>query len=86
MPEGSDYEGKITGKIYTGKTPISPSSGLRGVTLFSRGKMVNAPEYFSNSASSHFFQYLTGWLSVDFIDLLEEDVISTNRQAINWAT
>lgn len=84
VPEGSDYEGKITGKIYTGITPISPSSGLRGVTLFSRGKMVNAPEYFSNSASSHFFQYLTGWLSVDFIDLLEEDVISTNRQAINW--
>lgn len=84
VPDGSEYEGKITGKIFTGKTPISPSSGLRGVTLFSRGKLVNAPEYFSNSASSHFFQYLTGWISVDFIDLLDEDVISTNRQAINW--
>ncbi len=84
IPSGSAYEGKIFGSLYTGQTPIQPSSGLRGITLFSRGKLVNAPEYFSNSASSHFFQYLTGWLSVDFIDLLDEDVISTNRQAINW--
>lgn len=84
IPSGSEYAGKISGKLYTGKTPISPSSGLRGITLFSRGKLVNAPEYFSSSTSSHFFQYLTGSLSVDFIDLLEEDVISTNRQAINW--
>ncbi|WP_340284354.1 TIGR02391 family protein [Vibrio parahaemolyticus] len=46
--------------------------------------MVNAPEYFASSTSSHFFQYLTGWIKADFIDLLDEDVISTNRQAINW--
>lgn len=84
IPSESTYEGQISGVLYTGETPIKPSSGLRGITLFSRGKLVNAPEYFSNSASSHFFQYLTGWLSVDFIDLLDEDVISTNRQAINW--
>ncbi len=84
IPAGSDYQGKISGKIYTAETPIPPSSGLRGITLFSRGKMVNAPEYFSSSTSSHFYQYVTGWLSVDFIDLIEEDVISTNRQAINW--
>ena len=84
IPSESGYAGKISGELYTGKTPISPSSGLRGVTLFSRGKMVNAPECFSSSTSSHFFQYLTGCLSVDFIDLLDEDVISTNRQAINW--
>jgi uncharacterized protein (TIGR02391 family) len=27
---------------------------------------------------------LTGWIKADFIDLLSEDVISTNRQALNW--
>lgn len=70
--------------LVTGKTPITPSSGLRGVTIFSRGKLVNAPEYFSDSASSNFYQYLTGWIQADFIDLLDEDVISTNRQSINW--
>ena len=84
IPSESEYNGIIDGFVYTGKTPIKPSSGLRGITLFSRGKLVNAPEFFSNSTSSHFFQYVTGWLSVDFIDLLDEDVISTNRQAINW--
>jgi uncharacterized protein (TIGR02391 family) len=80
----SEYFGKLRIFLATGKTPIPPSSGLRGVALFSRGKMVNAPEYFSDSASSHFYQYLTGWIKADFIDLLDEDVISTNRQALNW--
>jgi len=70
--------------LITGVTPIKPSSGLRGITIFSRGKLVNAPEYFSSSTSSHFYQYLTGWIKADFIDLLDEDVISTNRQSINW--
>lgn len=79
-----EYFGKVKIFLTTGKTPIPPSSGLRGIALFSRGKLVNAPEYFSDSTSSHFYQYLTGWIKADFIDLLEEDVISTNRQALNW--
>ncbi len=81
---GDAYFGKISLSLLTAKTPIPPSSGLRGIALFSRGKLVNAPEYFSESTSSHFYQYLTGWIKADFIDLIEEDVISTNRQALNW--
>ncbi|MBI4687294.1 MAG: TIGR02391 family protein [Nitrospirae bacterium] len=84
VPVESGYAGKIIGQLLTSEKPIVPSSGLRGVTLFSRGKLVNAPEFFSTSTSSHFYQYLTGWISVDFIDLLDEDVISTNRQSIDW--
>ena len=84
IPENSEYYGKIEGKLITSEKPITPASGLRGITLFSRGKLVNAPEFFSISTSSHFFQYLTGWISADFIDLLDEDVISTNRQSIDW--
>ncbi len=84
VDEADAYFGKISLSLITAKTPIPPSSGLRGIALFSRGKLVNAPEYFSESASSHFFQYLTGWIKADFIDLIEEDVISTNRQALNW--
>ena len=80
----SEYFGKVKIFLATGITPIPPSSGLRGVALFSRGKLVNAPEYYSESTSSHFYQYLTGWIKADFIDLLDEDVISTNRQALNW--
>lgn len=57
---------------------------MRGITLFSRKKLINLPEYFSDSTSSHFFNYLTGWIEVDFIDELDEDVIGTNRQTLNW--
>jgi len=84
IPLGSCYQGKICGELITAEKPLSPQSGLRGITLFSRGKLVNLPEFFSNSTSSHFFQYLTGWLNVDFIDEFEEDVISTNRQSLDW--
>jgi len=84
IPNSSEYMGKIYGKLITSEKPLSPQSGLRGVTLFSRGKLVNAPEFFSNSTSSHFYQYLTGWLMVDFVDKLPNDVISTNRQSLDW--
>ncbi len=84
VPTTSEYFGKMAGLLITSEKPLAPASGLRGIALFSRGKLVNAPEFFSNSTSSHFYQYLTGWVSVDFIDLLAEDVISTNRQSIDW--
>lgn len=82
----SDYEkaALISGQLIATKKPISPRTNMRGIVLFSRKKLVNQPEYFSDSTSSHFFSYLTGWLEVDFIDDLEEDVISTNRQSLNW--
>ncbi len=84
VPTNSEYFGKLTGTLLTAETPIAPVSGLRGITLFSRQKMVNAPEFFSSSTSSHFYQYLTGWIEVDFIDDLSDDVISTNRQSLDW--
>lgn len=83
-PENFGKNKGIEFNLITGKKPIPPSSGLRGITIFSRGKLVNSPEFFSDSTSSNFYQYLTGWIKADFIDLLDEDVISTNRQSINW--
>lgn len=79
-----DKASEIRGVLITTKTPIPPNTNMRGISLFSRGKLVNLPEYFSDSTSSHFFSYLTGTLSVDFIDDLDEDVIDTNRQSMNW--
>lgn len=75
---------RITGYLMTTKKPIPPNTNMRGIVLFSRKKLVNNPEHFSDSTSSHFFSYLTGWLEVDFIDDLEDDVIATNRQSLNW--
>ncbi len=79
-----DKANEIRGILMTTRTPIPPNTNMRGISLFSRGKLVNLPEYFSDSTSSHFYSYLTGTLSVDFIDDLDEDVIDTNRQSMNW--
>ncbi|VTR21803.1 Protein of uncharacterised function (Hypoth_ymh) [Actinobacillus pleuropneumoniae] len=46
--------------------------------------MVNEPEFFRSSESSHFYSYLTGWLNVDFIDDDNEDLISTDRRSLDW--
>ena len=76
------HRDKINGKIITTEKPLKP--GLRGITLFANGRLVNAPEFFGRSESSHFYSYVTGWLDVDFLDDETEDVISTNRQSLNW--
>lgn len=72
----------ISGEIYSTVTPLKP--GLRGITLFANGRLANAPEFFGVSESSHGFSYFTGWLKVDFVDDWKDDVISTDRQSLNW--
>lgn len=72
----------ITGRVYSTEKPIKPT--LRGITLFANGRLVNIPEFFGVSESSHGYSYLTGWLDVDFVDDWREDVISTDRQSLNW--
>ncbi len=80
----SEYQHKnnIAGEIVTTDKPIKPD--MRGVTLFANGRMVNKSEFFGRSESSHFFSYATGWLNIDFVDNWKEDVISTNRQSLDW--
>ena len=73
---------EVRGSIISTEKPQKP--GLRGITLFANGRLVNEPEFFGVSESSHIFSYLAGWLDVDFVDDMEEDVISTNRRSLNW--
>lgn len=79
-----DYpkKGLIGGKIISTEKPLKP--GLRGITLFANGRLVNEPEFFGVADSSHGFSYLTGWLDVDFVDEMDEDVIATNRKSLDW--
>jgi uncharacterized protein (TIGR02391 family) len=72
----------IVGNVFSTEKPLKP--GLRGITLFANGRLVNAPEFFGVSESSHGFSYFTGWLNIDFVDDWEKDVISTDRQSLNW--
>jgi len=77
-----DFAENINGMVILFDKPVR--NNLRGVTLFSRKKLVNLPEFFPEQGSSFFFQYLTGWLEVDFIDDFKPDVISTNRSSLAW--
>lgn len=81
---GFDYfnEHKIVGEIFSTEKPLKPD--LRGITLFAHGRLVNAPEFFGVGESSHGYSYFTGWLNIDFVDEWDEDVISTDRQSLNW--
>jgi uncharacterized protein (TIGR02391 family) len=82
LDEKYSFGKEIKGKIILFDKPVR--NNLRGVTLFSRKKLVNLPEFFPEQGSSFFFQYLTGWLEIDFIDEFKPDVISTNRSSLAW--
>ncbi len=77
-----EYSSRITGRVISSKSTVP--TAINGLTLFSRGKLVNDPEFYSDKASSFGFAYLTGWLNIDFIDEWDKDVISTNRKSLNW--
>ncbi len=81
-PTGYEYADKITGEIIAGVETV-PSS-LKGVALFSRGKLVNEHSFYDLSASSFGYDYISGWLNVDFIDDWKKEVISTNRKSLIW--
>lgn len=56
--EKYDSSGLIKGKFITTEKPLK--NNMKGITLFANGRMVNAPEFFRSSESSHFYSYLTG--------------------------
>lgn len=60
---------------------------LRGVSIFAKEKLVQAPFLFhlaGGLGGQHGVEYLTGQVEADFVDLLPEDVIATERQRLNW--
>ena len=73
----------VKGKIITLETPVKDTE-MRGVYLTSRGKIVNTASFYGLRDTDQFHSYVTGYLEVDFIDDFKEDVISTDRQSLNW--
>lgn len=57
---------------------------LRGVTVYVNGRRANDAEFYGAAESSYAFSYLSGTLNTDYLDTLTDDVISTDRSAINW--
>lgn len=78
-----NYLDKITGKLMANESDTIPEK-MRGVALFSRGKLVNKHSFYKLLATSFGYSYITGWLNVDFIEDFPGDVISTSRDSLNW--
>ena len=61
---------------------------LRGFTVFARERTAQMTPFHFNITGGFNGQmgleYLTGQIKADFLDDLEEDLISTDRQSINW--
>jgi len=72
----------VAGRVVSAKKPLR--QGLRGITLYAHGRLVNEPEFFGASESSYAYSYLSGYLEVDFIDQVQHDVIATDRRALDW--
>ena len=74
---------------FTSKPIKSPE--LRGFTIYVRGRTAQAPPYFfdveGTASGQHSTKYVTGSIEADFLDDGDDeasDVISTDRQHIDW--
>lgn len=80
--DGYKYASAIQGKIISSINTVP--SHMRGIALFSRGKLVNDHTFYDIKATSHGYSYITGWLDISFIDDWDKDVLSTNRRSLTW--
>jgi hypothetical protein len=68
------------------KEPIEDEE-LRGISIFSGVKLAQSPFFFQmtqGTTAQHGMEYMTGRVQADYIDELPDDLISTERQRINW--
>lgn len=64
-----------------------PDEDLSGVAVFAHGKLAQRPFFFNLTGGlggQTGMHYLSGRVEADFVDELDADLISTERQRINW--
>jgi hypothetical protein len=79
-------EDEISWRIRFRKEPIGDEE-FRGVAVFCGIKVAQTPFFFELSgglSGQHGQQYMFGYVRADFIDQLGDDIITTERQRINW--
>lgn len=85
MPGGET--GEVRYYYSFAKRPIR-SAELRGFTVYVHEKTAQAPPFFFNveatATGQHGTRYVTGAIEVDFFDDGPVDLISTDRQEIDW--
>ena len=73
----------ISGSVYTSSTPLKKDD--QGIILYANGKLCQDNSTFSERANDNFYQYMFGYLDVDFIDAdIDVDNISTARDSLVW--
>jgi len=73
-------------KMHFYKTPIQEDE-LRGLSIYSKGKLAQSPFFFNVAgglSGQHGQQYVSGQVEADFIDSQTDDLISPERQRVNW--
>ncbi len=80
-------KGQIRYQYGFARTPIR-SRELRGFTIYVHGKTAQAPPFFfdveATATGQHGTKYVTGTIDADFLDDGAVDLISTDRQVIDW--
>jgi hypothetical protein len=82
LPNGRE----IKWKFNFFEDPIEDEE-LRGVSIFAKVKLAQKPFLFNLAGGlggQHGQEYLSGQVRADFVDALPKDIISPERQRINW--
>ncbi|MEO0509073.1 MAG: ATP-binding protein [Verrucomicrobiota bacterium] len=77
---------KIKWKINFYKDPIEVEE-LRGISIFANGKLAQKAFFFNLTGGlggQHGQEYMSGQVIADYIDQMDFDIISPERQRINW--
>jgi hypothetical protein len=92
MEDVSIDDGKIVRYYYGFSSSTIKSKELQGFTIYINGKTAQAPPFHFNvegtATGFHWAKYLSGEIEADFLDEGiedEDDLISTDRQEIDWA-
>lgn len=72
----------VNGHIITQKTPLQQKH--KGFIIYSRKKLVQENTFFNERSNDNFHSYVTGNFTIDFIEDLNEDYISTDRRSLLW--
>ncbi len=95
--EPGDYEeftledGNVVRYRYGCTTKPIKEKDVRGLTIYASGKTVQAPPFYfdveATASGQHGTRYLIGEIEADFLDAEdddESDIVSTDRQEIDW--
>lgn len=86
--EGVEQVGgdEIRWRVRFTKAPIDDPE-FQGVSVFCGIKIAQSPFFFDLSgglSGQHGMQYIFGYVRADYLDRLSDDIITTERQRINW--